>query len=53
MVVGILVILILDLVVFYGLYVFFVDDNRKFFLVIGIFRLVYILIFGVVIFYLI
>ncbi len=53
MVVGILVTLILDLVVSYGLYAFFVDDNRKLSLATGILRLVYTLIFGVATFYLI
>ena len=53
MLVGILVTLILDLVVSYGLYAFFVDDDRKLSLATGILRLIYTLIFGVATFYLI
>ena len=52
MVIGILITLVLDLVVSYGLYAFFVDDDRKLSLAAGLLRFIYTLIFGVATFYL-
>ena len=52
MIVGILVTLVLDVVVSYGLFAYFQDEHRSIALTSGILRLVYTLIFGVATFYL-
>ena len=52
MLIGILAILILDLLVSYTLYKYFVDDNKKISLISSILRIAYTLIFGIAAFYL-
>ncbi|MBI9068720.1 MAG: DUF4386 domain-containing protein [Salinivirgaceae bacterium] len=52
MLIGILIILILDLLVSYTLYVYFKDDNRKISIISGGLRIIYTLIFGIATFYL-
>ena len=52
MIIGIFVILILDFLASYTLYVYFKDDDRKFSLIAGILRIAYTFIFGIATFYL-
>ena len=52
MLMGILIIIILDLLVSYTLYVYFKDDNKKISLISGGLRITYTLIFGLATFYL-
>ena len=52
MLIGILLILILDLLVSYTLYKYFVNDNRKVSLASAIIRIIYTLVFGIATFFL-
>ena len=52
MLIGILLILILDLLVSFSLYKYFVDENKKISITVGALRITYTLIFGIATFYL-
>lgn len=53
MLIGIFLILILDILVSYTLYKYFIDDNRNISFISGILRVVYTVIFGIASFYLV
>lgn len=53
MLVGIVLILILDIIVSYGLYKYFEDENRKISLAAGIIRVIYTVIFAIATYYLV